>query len=228
MGMKSLERRAPMGARVKHVLGALFGCGLGFGATVTLNDISSPSMAFAPSPAGAVQGKLVLRLTFSKARADSKRRKRTRARRAAARRAQAKARELADKILLGTRSATLPANCVFDSYASISHAVETFVCGGIYYQRFQENGVAGFEGHAVGLDRGAIKRAKARRVEAEKKRRAKAQKKFQTTRRATLSANCFYDSYASTSSATDVFACGAVRYRQYQEKEVTGYEVVEP
>jgi len=217
-----------MGARVTHVLGALFGCGLGFGATVTLNDISSPSMAFAPSPAGAVQGKFVLRLTFSKAHADSKRRKRTRARRAAARRAQAKARELADKILLGTRSATLPANCVFDSYASVSHAVETFVCGGIYYQRFQENGVAGFEGHAVGLDRGAIKRAKARRVEAEKKRRAKAQKKFQTTKRATLSANCFYDSYASTSSATDVFACGAVRYRQYQEKEVTGYEVVEP
>ena len=218
-----------MWARVKHVMAALFGCVLGFGASVTLNDISSPSMVTASSPAGAVQAKVVLWLTFSKAHAGGTKQSRRRAKRKAAERAaEQKRQELADKKLLGTKSATLPANCVYDSYASVAHSSETFVCGGIYYQRYQENGKTGFEGHAVGLDRGAIKRAKARWAKAEKKRRAKARKKFQTTRRATLVANCFYDSYASTSSATDVFACGGVRYREFQEKGVTGYEMVKP
>ncbi len=221
-----------MWARVRHVIAALFGCVLGFGASVTLDGISRPSIASAPPPAGVVQAKMVLRLTFSKAHADTdiKRKKRARLKKAAERRAEAeeKRREEADKRLEGTRRATLPADCVFDYNMSASYSSDIYVCGGDYYQRYEENGVTGYEGHAVGLDRGAIKRAKARRAEAEKKRRAEAKKKLQATRRAALPAACVYDSWASTSSSTDVYACGGVRYRKYQEKGVTGFEVVKP
>ena len=209
-----------MGARVKHAIGALFGCVLGFGASVTLQNTAGPSTASAPSPAGMVMG-----ITFSKAHADSKRRKRTRARKAAARKAEEKRLEEADKKLEGIRRATLPANCVKDFNASATYATETYLCGGMYYQRYEENGVTGFEGHAVGLDRGAIKRAQARRAEA---RRAKAKMKLQVTRRADLPANCVYDTYVSAATNSDVYAGGGVRYRQYQEKGVTGYEVVKP
>ena len=217
-----------MWARVRHAIGALLGCALGFGASVTLDDISSPSIASAPPPAGVVQAKMVLGLTFSKAHADSKRRNRARKRKAAERQAEEKRSEEADKKLEGARRATLPADCVYDYNASASYSSDIYACGGVYYRRYQENGVTGYEGHAVGLDRGAIERAKARRAEAEKKRRAEAKGKLQPTRRATLPAACVYDSWASTSSASDVYACGGVRYRQYQEKGVTGFEVVKP
>ena len=217
-----------MWARVKHGIGALLGCALGFGASVTLDDISSPSIASAPPPAGVVQAKMVLGLTLSKAHADSKKRKRIRRRRATERQDEEKRSEEADKKLEGTRKATLPADCVYDHNASAFHSSDIYVCGGVYYERYEENGVTGYEGHAVGLDRGAIKRAKARRAKAEKKRRAEAKGKLQATRRATLPAACVYDSWASTSSATDVYACGGIRYRQYQEKGVTGFEVVKP
>jgi len=163
---------------------------------------------------------MVMGITFSKAHADSKRRKRTRARRAAARKAEEKRLEEADKKLEGIRRATLPANCVRDFNASTRFSTETYLCGGMYYQRYQENGGTGFEGHAVGLDRGAIKRAQARR--------AQANKKLQVTRRADLPANCVYDTYVSAATDSDVYACGGVRYRQYEEKGVTGYEVVKP
>ncbi|MEE8084906.1 MAG: hypothetical protein V3T46_06785, partial [Alphaproteobacteria bacterium] len=107
-----------MWAKVKHAIGALLGCALGFGASVTLDDISSPSIASAPPPAGVVQAKMVLGLTFSKAHADSKRRKRTRRRKAAERQAEEERSEEADKKLKGTRRATLPADCVYDYNAS--------------------------------------------------------------------------------------------------------------
>ncbi|MCZ6608525.1 MAG: hypothetical protein O7A66_00800 [Alphaproteobacteria bacterium] len=218
-----------MWARVKHAIGALLGCAIGFGASVTLDDISSPSIASAPPPAGVVQAEMVLGLTLSKAHASGTKRSRRRAKRKVAEReAEEKQRGEADKKLEGTRRATLPADCVYDYNASASYSSDIYACGGVYYRRYEENGVTGYEGHAVGLDHGAIERAKARRAEAEKKRRAEAKGKLQPTRRAALPAACVYDSWASTSSATDVYACGGVRYRQYQEKGVTGFEVVKP
>ncbi len=205
-----------MGARVNHAIGALVGCVLGFGASVTLQKPAGLSLASVPSPAA-----MVMAITFSKAHAAGTKRSRRRAKRAAAsREAEQKRREEADKALEGTRRATLPADCVKDFNASATFSTETYLCGGLYYQRYEENGVTGFEGHAVGLDRGAIKRAKARRV--------KAKTKLQVTRRAALPANCVYDTYVSAATDSDVYACGGVRYRQYQEKGVTGYEVVKP
>ena len=215
-----------MGARVKHAVFALLGCVFGFGASVTLHDGSSPLSASALSPAGAEAAKSVLRFTFSTAHADSKRRKRTRKRKAAARKAQKERQKAEDKKLLGTRSASLAASCAFDSYATIAHASETFVCGGYYFQHYEEDGVKGFEGHAVGTDRGKIKRAKARHAAAKKKRRAAAKKKLKESRRITLAANCYYDSYASVSSTTDLFACGRFHFRKYVEKGVSGFEAV--
>ena len=217
-----------MWVRVKYAIGALFGCVLGLGASVSVHDTSSPSIASAPIAAGGLQTKMVLRFTLSAARADSKRRKRTREKRAAEREAEEKRLEDADKKLLGTRRATLPANCVYDAGVSAAKSVETYICGGQYYQHYQENGITGYEGHPVGMDRGEIERAKARRAAAEKKRRAEAKKKLQAKRRATLPKDCGYDSFASASSATDIYVCRGVWYRQYEEKGVTGYEVVKP
>jgi hypothetical protein len=171
---------------------------------------------------------MILGLALSTAHADSKRRKRTRERMAAERKAEEKRREEADKKLLGTRSATLPANCVYDAAVSAAKSVETYICGDQYYERYQENGITGYEGHPVGTDRGEIERAKARRAEVEKKRKAEAKKKLQANRRATLPKDCGYDSFASASSATDIYVCRGVWYRQYKEKGVTGYEVVKP
>ena len=217
-----------MWVRVNYAIGALFGCVLGLGASVTVHDTSSPSIASVPLAAVGLQNNMVLRLTLPTAHADSKRRKRTRERRAAESEAEEKRIEEADKKLQGTRRATLPADCVYDSSASATNSSETYVCGGFYYERYTENGVSGYEGHPVGSDRGEIKRAKARRAEAVKKRQAEAKKKLQASRRATLPKDCGYDSYASASSATDIYVCRGVWYRQYEEKGVTGYEVVKP
>ncbi|MCZ6449035.1 MAG: hypothetical protein O6831_12460, partial [Alphaproteobacteria bacterium] len=111
-----------MWARVKHAIGALFGCVLGFGASVTFDDISSPSIASAPPPAGVVQAEMVLGLTLSKAHASGTKRSRRRAsRKVAEREAEEKRSEEADKKLAGTRRATLPADCVYDYNASASY-----------------------------------------------------------------------------------------------------------
>ena len=208
-----------MCAAVKHAVGALFGCVLIFGPGVTLHGTSTPSIGSAPPTSP-----MVLGLTFSKAHADSKRRKRTRRRKAAQRRAEEKRREEAEKILEGTRRATLSADCVYDSYASFTTPTEIHVCGGFYYQRFEEDGVTGYVGHAVGIDRGEIRRARARRGEAKKKRQAEAKKKLQATRKATLSTDCRYDSYASLTTTSNVYTCGGVQYMQYEENGVTVYD----
>ncbi len=211
-----------MRATVKHVIGGLFGCVLGFGASATLHSTFTPTIASAPPAAG-----MVLGLTFSKAHAQGTKKTRRRNRRQAAeRKAEEKRREEAEKqrlrairrdILSGDDDTR---NCVYDSYASESSPSDIYNCDGNYYQRYEENGVTTYKGYAVGIDRGEIKKAKARRAEAKKKPQA--------TRRATLPADCAYDSFASAASATDVYACGGVRYRQYLNKGVTGYEVVKP
>jgi galactitol-specific phosphotransferase system IIB component len=217
--MKSLERKAPMRTAARYAIGALFGCVLIFGPGVTLHSTSTPSISFALSPAP-----MVLGLTFSKAHADSKRRKRTRNRKTAQRQAEEKSREEAEKILQGTGRATLPANCAYDSYASLSSTSDIHVCGGNYYQSYEENGVTGFLGHSVGMDRGEIKRAIARKAKAEEKRKAEVKKKLQATRKASLSTDCEYDSFASFSTTSNVYICGGVQFRQFQENGVTGYE----
>ena len=217
-----------MWARVMCVAGGLFGCVFGLGASVTVLDTSIPSMVTAPLPAGVVPTKMVLRLTLSTARADSKRRKRTRERKAAESKAEKKRIEEADKTLQSTRRATLPDDCVYDAGASALNSRETYLCGGAYYQPYNENGVTGYEGQPVGADRGEVERANACRAAAAKKREAEAEKKKQAGRRATLPEDCGYDSFASASSATDVYVCRGVWCRQYKEKGVTGYEVVKP
>jgi hypothetical protein len=52
--------------------------------------------------------------------------------------------------------------------------------------------------------------------------------KSQAARSAVLPANCVYDTYVSAATDAEVYACGGVRYRQYVENGVTGYEVVKP
>ena len=111
-----------MWARGKHAICALFGSVLGFGASVTLNDISSPSIASAPSPTGVVLG-----LMFSEAHAGHMLRKRNRKRNAAERLAEELRRRVeAERKLQGTRRANLPAYCAYDSYASASYGTEVY------------------------------------------------------------------------------------------------------
>ena len=223
MDMKVPEMRAPMSmpvaVAVKHAMGGLLACVLILGPGVTLHDHSAPSKALPLPPAA-----MVLGLAFSKAHADSKRRKRTRQREAAQRRAEEKRQKEADKILEGSRRATLPANCAYDSYASFTSPSDIYVCGGSYYQRFEEDGVTGFEGHGVGLDRGAIDAARARRAKAEKERRAEAEKTLKANRKTALSADCVYDSYASFITTSNVYTCGGVQFMQYEENGVAVYD----
>ena len=212
-----------MARKFKHAMGAILGAVFALGISVERGEVSTASIASLRFP-----GEIVLGLNFSKVLADSKRRQRTRDRRAEEQKAEEKRREEAEKKFIGARRANLPVDCVYDDNASTTNSVDTYLCGGIYYQRYEENGVTGYEGYAVGMDRGEIDQAKARRTEAAKKRRAAAEKKKQAARISELPADCAYDSWASTSSPTDVYQCGAVRYRQYQEKGITGYEVFKP
>ncbi len=209
-----------MCAAVKHAVGALFGFVLIFGPGVTLHGTSTPSIGSAPPTSP-----MVLGLTFSKAHARGTKRSRRRAKRKIAEReAEEKRREEAEKILEGTRRATLPADCVYDSYASFASPSELHVCGGFYYQRFEEDGVTGYVGHAVGIDRGEIRRARARRAEAEKLGQAEAKKQTQATQKATLSTDCRYDSYASFTMTSNVYTCGGVQYMQTERNGVTVYD----
>ena len=219
--MSSLELRAWKCGAATRALGMIFGCVLGLGVSAAVQDTVRPSIASAPSPAGVTPTQLTLRLSFSEAHAESFGRKKRKAKRAANRRAEEKRREEGyEKKLRGTRHATLPADCVYDSYASFSTASEIQVCGGVNYQRYEEDGVTGYEGHPVGMDRGEIKRARARRAEAKKKRQAEAKKKL----KATLSTDCEYDSIASFSTTSNVYTCSGVQYRQFQENGVTAYK----
>ncbi len=118
-----------MGKRVKHGMVALFGCAFGFGASVTLQEASSPSIASAPSPAG-----MVLRLTFPEAHAHGHGRKGTRKRSPAQRkfdekrrREEAKKNPVKRKVLRSGDYDT--SNCVYDSYASTSGSSDFLLDG---------------------------------------------------------------------------------------------------
>ncbi len=142
-----------MGTRVKHGMIALFGCAFGFGASVTLQEASSPSIASAPSPAG-----MVLRLTFPEAHAHGHGRKGTRKRSPAQRkfdekrrreedekrrREEAKKNPVKRKVLRSGDDDT--SNCVYDSYASTSGSSDIYNCGGNYYRRSKKDGVWTYE-----------------------------------------------------------------------------------
>ncbi len=224
--------------KIMHVIGALAGFVLGLGAGVSVNHISSPSIASAPSPIG-----VVLRLTFSDAhagdlrhmksnnwcRANQKYCARMRKGSKKHRRLEAEAKaEKVEKELVGTWTANLPEDCAYDSLASATQGTDIYSCGGMYYQRFEENGVVSYKGHAIGLDPGEVKKARARKAEAEKKAREEAKKKRQANRKTELPGNCYYDAQASALKGTDLYSCDGVYYRKYSERGVTGFEPSKP
>ena len=213
-----------MGAKVRHAICALFGCILGLGAGVGVNHMSGTSVGLAPPPAG-----VTLALVISEAHAGTKSKKNRRARKEAAiRAADEKDQERIEDGLVGTSVKELPADCTYDSYATATAGTDIYSCGGMNYQRFEENGVVSYKGHASGLDPKDVKKARARRAKADKQRKEDAKKKKQANRKAELPTDCFYDAQASALKGADLYSCGGVLYRQYTENGVTGYEVAKP
>ena len=135
-----------MGTRVKHGMIALFGCAFGFGASVTLQEASGPSIASALSPAG-----MVLRLTFPEAHAHGHGRKGTRKKSPIDRRGEERLREESEKKKQPVKRRVLrsgdddTSNCVYDSYVSTSSSSDIYNCGGNYYRRSKKDGVWTYE-----------------------------------------------------------------------------------
>ena len=137
-----------MDTRVKHGMVAVLSCAFCFGASVTLQDTSSPSIASAPSPA-----RMVLWLTFPEAHAQSKRSRSTPKRSASEGEAKKKRRKKAVKkhrkkkrvIRRAILSGDDASNCVYDSYASASSSSDIYNCGGVHYQRYEQDGVLTYE-----------------------------------------------------------------------------------
>ena len=224
--------------KIMHVIGALAGFVLGLGAGVSVNHISTPSIASAPSPIG-----VVLRLTFSDAhagdlrhmksnnwcRANQKYCARMRKGSKKHRRLEAEAKaEKVEKELVGTWTANLPEDCAYDSLASVTQGTDIYTCGGMHYQRFEESGVVSYKGHAIGLDPREVKKARARKAEADKKSREDAKKKRAANRKASLPADCYYDAQASALNGVELQSCAGVLYRPSTEKGARGFEVFKP
>ena len=138
-----------MRQKVNFAIGALFGCVLGLGASLTVQDSSISSIASAPLHSGEAQAKLVLGLTLSKAHANSHLRKKKRAkirRRKLGRNSSTTEPEAKEERLEeDTWRATLPTSCVYDSYASASSGANAYICDGVQYRKSQRNGVTGYE-----------------------------------------------------------------------------------
>lgn len=171
-------------------------------------------------------------ITASKAYAIGSRRAWRKAKRKAAEEAarneEQKRRDEREEALQGTVTTELPANCVYDTYASAANSTELYLCGGNYYQRYEENGKTGFVAHPVDMNRGEIERAMARRAAAERKRNVDKAKQLQERRKPTLPPTCWYNTYASAVSTTDVYSCGEVDFRRYEENGMSGYEAIVP
>ena len=213
-----------MNANVRHVLCALIGCVLGLGTSVSVNDMTGAPVAVAPPPAG-----VTLALVISEAQALSKRAKKKRARKEAARKAaDEKSKKKTEDSLVGTSVKALPADCGYDALASSIAGTEIFSCGGMHYQRHEENGVVSYRGNAAGLDPKEVAKARARRDKEEKKRKEEAKKKKQANRKAELPTDCFYDGNTSALRGFNVYSCGGTLYRESNEGGVTGYERVKP
>ena len=136
-----------MWTRVYYAIGALFGCVLGLGASLTMQDTSTLSIASTPLLSGGAQANLVMELTLSQAHAAGRGRKGAIIRRrrggSSGSAAEPEAKEKPQEE--DTWRATLPAGCVYDSYASSSSAADAYMCDGVQYRKSQKNGVTGYE-----------------------------------------------------------------------------------
>lgn len=219
-----------MWTRVRIAIAAVFGAFLGLAASLEPRDLPRHPIASVSPTAETARADMVFGLTFSRAQARGTKKTRRRAEHEAEARAaeEERLKEEREKKFKGVRLDTLPAECAYDANASAFNSADIYTCGGLYYQRYEENGKTYYEGHPVGLDRKELQKERAQEKAAEKKRKAAADKKKQAGRRAELPKDCGYDSYASTSRGEDIYLCRGVYYRQYEDKGVTGYEVVKP
>ncbi len=126
-------------ARIKYAIYALLGGALGFGASINVNNNSSPSIASGPSEVN-----MVFELTLSKAHAVFHYRKRKKRRRVRNPPPTPGLKE-AEKEPQVIRRPTLPADCTYNSYASMTSSSDRYSCGGVTYQQYEENGVTGYE-----------------------------------------------------------------------------------
>lgn len=211
---RSIRREAAL-----VTFGALLGCVFALGPNVTARSSSPASTGSAHLSAG-----ITLGLEFAKAHAESRRQRRTRLRQEARRKEAEKRQEEADKKLLGNKIASLPASCAYDSYASFSSPTDIHVCDAFYFQPYEEDGVTGYQGFPIGADPEEIKRAKARRDKTRKKRLAEAEKKLKAARKASLSTDCNYDSFASFAVTSHVYTCSGIQFIQVKENGVMVYD----
>jgi len=200
--------------------GVICGCVLGFTIGVEMGGPTRPG-----EPAG-------FRLEIAQAQAASfkvrkilEEKKKQEAEEKAARKRQGAAERAR---LKGSRTKELPPDCAYDLEGSREAGSDVYLCDGMRYQAIKEPGFEGFEVHPVGVDRAAINQERARRAKAAAKRRAAAKKRRQAGRVAELPPNCAYDANASVGQSTDIYSCGSVLYRGYEEKNERGFEVVKP
>lgn len=204
---------------IRLAIGSLFVVPFYLGVRVTVNVEANPSIGVALMPSGAV-----IRMALSEAQAGGTKRSRRRDRHeAAALEAERKRLEEREKELLGTKTPELGATCAYDSYASAVSSSEIYTCNGNYYEKYEENGVSGYVGHPIGMDREEIKRAMARHAAAEKKNQEEAEKKLKENTKNFLSSDCAYDSYASFAAASNVYDCGGVQFHEVRENGATSY-----
>ncbi len=135
---KFMARAVPMWARVNYAISALFGCVLGLGVSVNVNNSSSPSIASGPSEVN-----MAFEFTLSKAHGYHYR-KRKRVRKPYWQPPTPRLKE-AEKKPQVIRRPTLPADCTYDSFASMTSSSDRYSCGGVTYQQYEENGVTGYE-----------------------------------------------------------------------------------
>jgi hypothetical protein len=207
-------------AELTKTAGVICGCVLGFTIGVEMGE---------PSGAGAAPG---LRLTVVQAQAASfkvrkilENKKKQEAEEKAARKKEGAAERAR---LKGTRTKELPPACAYDLQASQTLGSEVYQCDGKLYQAIKDGDFEGYEAHPVGMDREAIDKERERRAKATAKRKAAAKKKRQAGRVSELPPSCVYDANASVGYSTDIYSCGNVLYRPYEEKNERGFEVVRP
>ncbi len=206
-------------AGLMKTAGVICGCVLGFTIAVERGDLARPG-----EPAG-------FRFGIAQAQAGASIRERieNRKRREAKERAARKrAVEAKRARLKGSRTKELPADCAYDVEGSREAGSDVHLCDGMRYQAIKDESFEGYEVHPVNIDRGAINKDRARRSKEAAERRAAAKKRRQAGRVAELPPSCVYDANASVGQPSDIYSCGAVLYRAYEEEGERGFERVNP
>lgn len=211
-----------MRAIVWQALALVCGCILGFGLGPGPSD---PSVVPAVSGPAAVHIRIGVSVPKARARTPAVHRKRREAKRKAA---EERAKKAEEKRLRGKRVKELPIGCPYDTDASRRAGADIYSCSGLQYWPIKEKNFQGYEAHPVNRNPQVIMKSLERRRAAEKKREAAKRKKREANRIDQLPPSCTYDANASVGQPTDIYSCGGVLYRQYQEKGKTGYEVVPP